>query len=230
MVDDTSPSYPVNLRLRDKPILVVGAGRVARRKVAGLLPTGARITVIGPRVHEELSADAARGRFTLHVRPYASPEARDHWLIFVATGRRDVAQQVVADAHAAGRLVNVADVPELCDFHLPALVRRGPLTWTVASDGLAPFASRRLRQRLQARWGPEYEAWARTAAAFRREVLAAVAAGAEREALFDRFCAETLPREPELDPPRLLTPQERAAWIGGRKGPGDRPADRKERT
>lgn len=197
MTGDRPPSYPVNLLLAGVPVLVVGAGAVSLRKIRRLLDCGARVTVVAPEARQEIHAFAAARQVVLHVRPYAAGEAGsgDHRLIFAATGVPEVDRQVSADARQAGRFVNVADVPELCSFYLPAIVGRGHLQVAINTDGLAPFASRRLRQRLVAQIGPEFESWLVAAWAFRKAVLSAQPplGHAAREALFDRFFVETLP-------------------------------------
>jgi precorrin-2 dehydrogenase/sirohydrochlorin ferrochelatase len=193
MASRDAPTYPVHLRLEGVPVLVVGAGKVARRKVEGLLAAGTRVTVVAPEAVPELRRLAAARRIVWQGRPYRSPEARDYRLVFVATGVRPVAEQVARDAAAAGLFCNVADVPELCSFYLPAVVRREALTLTVISDGRAPFLSRRLRQRLERQYGPEVAAWAAVAADFRAAVRGAALDPAASESLFDRYLQETWP-------------------------------------
>ena len=161
------PTYPVHLKLAGRPVLVVGAGEVGLRKAEGLLAAGALVTVVAPTAVPGIAELAARGRLRHEARPYRAGEAGEHDLAFAATGVPEVDARVAADAAAAGVPVNVADVPHLCSFYLPAVVRRGPLALTVITDGRAPFASRRLRRLL---WGPAMADWAAAAAAFRQAV------------------------------------------------------------
>ncbi len=215
MRDDRPPSYPVNLILHDLPVLVVGGGGVALRKVQRLLSSGARVTVVAPAARPELREMAATGRIALELRAYAAGDADPaRWrLVFSATGVPPVDRQVAADARRAGLFVNVADVPELCGFYLPALVGRGRLQIAIGTDGLAPFASRRLRERLEAEIGPLFADWLACAAAFRAAVLDAMPPlpPAAREQLFDRFFAETLPAPGWR--PRLPAEAEWRGWI-----------------
>ena len=78
-------------------------------------------------------------------------------VLFVAGLERPAAAALVAKARAAGILVNVEDVPELCDFHVPAIVRRGDLVLTASTGGQAPGLARRLREWLEGRFGPEWK-------------------------------------------------------------------------
>lgn len=77
-------------------------------------------------------------------------------VLFVAGLEREVARGIAARARRAGILINVEDVPDLCDFHVPAIVRRGDLLFSVSTRGRAPALARRLREWLQERFGPEW--------------------------------------------------------------------------
>jgi precorrin-2 dehydrogenase/sirohydrochlorin ferrochelatase len=207
-------TYPINLRLADLPVLVVGAGRVGLRKVRGLLDAGARVTVVAPEAVPELKDLANEGRIELECRAYRRGEVKDYRLVFVATGHPGLAREVSADATACGLFVNVADVPDLCGFYLPAVIKRGPLQLALNTDGTAPFVSRRLRKRLEDQFPPALGEWVACAGAFRRAVLAAVQEPRLRDALFDRFILETLPDFPAVvTDPILPAPDVWRGWI-----------------
>jgi len=179
--------FPVMLSVRDRRCLVVGGGGVALRKVDGLLAEGARVTVVAPEVVEPLERLAREGRITLERRSYRRGEGTGYALVFATTDHPEVNRRVFDDASSAGVPVNVADVPELCTFHVPAVIRRGSLRVAIASEGEAPFAVRRLRQVLEKRFGPEWGEWMEAAGRFRRRVRGVSADRAVRESLFDRF-------------------------------------------
>jgi len=209
------PTYPVNLRLDTMPVLVVGGGKVALRKVRGLIEAGAAVTVIAPQVEPELKELAAEGRITLFQRGYASGEGTQYRVVFSATGVSQVDWQVSYEAASVGTFVNVADVPERCTFFLPAVVRRGALNLSVTTDGKAPFLARRLRRRLQGQFGEGYGPWLECAGDFRQAVLAEVDDPDRREELFERFFAETLPGSGE---PVLPDEGTWRSWIGDSAG------------
>jgi len=187
--------FPVMLQLADQRCLVVGGGGVAFRKIQGLLAENARVTVVAPEVVTGVETLAAEGRIELTRRRYVPGEARDFVLVFAATDDRQVNRQVFQDASGAGVWVNVADDPELCTFHLPAVIRRGPLHVALGSGGAAPFAIRRLRRLLE-RWiGPEWGEWMESAARFRERVRALGVSGVCREALFDGFFSRSVDRQ-----------------------------------
>lgn len=136
--------YPVYLDLRDVPVLVVGAGPVAARKVAGLAAAGARVTVVAPEVSAALDRSSV---VALHERAFEPGDLDGMRLVVTATGRSDVDAAVAAAATAAGIWVNAADQPEDCSFILPAIARNGPLSIAVSTGGTSPALARRLRDR-----------------------------------------------------------------------------------
>lgn len=142
-----TPLYPVNLDLRDQPVLVVGGGPVAARKVAGLRDAGAVVTVVAPQLVDVLEADPSLRR---HVRPYQRGEAASYRVVITATGDAAVDAQVARDARATGVPVNSADDPDNCTFTLPAVVRRGDIQVTVSTAGRSPALSAWLNDRLDA--------------------------------------------------------------------------------
>ena len=151
----SAPLYPVSLVVSGRKCLVVGGGRVAARKVEGLLASGARVTVVAPEVIDAIRSWEATpppggtpGWLTIEVRPYRSPEAADFRLVMTATGRAEVDHAVFADADAAGVWVNSADDVDNCSFLLPAVHRAGPVTVAVSTGGASPALAGWLRSRL----------------------------------------------------------------------------------
>jgi siroheme synthase-like protein len=146
-------SYPVNLVVDGKPVLVVGGGRVATGKVRNLVAAGARVTVVAPAVADEIAAMDV----TVERRPYAAGEVAGYRLAVSATGVPEVDAQVFADGEACGVWVNSADDPAHCAFTLPAVARRGPITVAVSTDGQSPAMASWLRARFEDELGPEFE-------------------------------------------------------------------------
>jgi precorrin-2 dehydrogenase/sirohydrochlorin ferrochelatase len=149
------PQYPVNLDLAGVPVVVVGGGNVAARKVRGLLECGARVTVVAPEAVPEL-ADHPQVRW--QQRPYRRGEVASYRLAITATGQPDVDGQVYRDAQATGIPVNSADDPAHCSFTLPAIVRRGELQITVSTQGRSPAFASWLRREIEARLTNDLEA------------------------------------------------------------------------
>lgn len=149
-----APLYPVGLVLEGRPVLVVGGGAVAARKVEGLVRCGARVHVVAPEVADEIRRSPG---VTWEERPYRPGEAAGYRLVLAATDDPEVNGTVSADAEAAGVWVNVADDPARCTVVLPAVLRRGPITVAVATGGESPGLAAWLRRRLEDIVGPEYE-------------------------------------------------------------------------
>lgn len=131
--------YPVVLDLAGRRVLVVGAGPVGSRKVAGLLGAGAHVTVVAPDAVPEIAEDPG---VRWHRRGYRRGEVASYTLAITATGDPAVNRQVARDGAAASVFVNSADDPENCSFILPSVVRRGDLQIAVSTNGRSPaFAS-----------------------------------------------------------------------------------------
>jgi len=112
--------YPIYLILKDKPVAVVGGGNVAERKILGLLDTGAKITVIAPRVTDRIRALDREGRLRLEQRNMVDNDLDGKPLVFVATDSDEVNRRVSSLARGSGALVNCVDTPEECDFFVPS--------------------------------------------------------------------------------------------------------------
>jgi siroheme synthase-like protein len=150
------PQYPANLVLRDRRVLVVGAGAVAARKIEGLLACGAWVTVVAPAVGVEVQALADEGRVELHRRVYRSGDLDGAWLAVTATDDPAVNRAVYDDGEAGRIWVNAADDPLSCSFTLPSVVRQGPVMVTVATGGHSPALATWLRRHVASELGPEY--------------------------------------------------------------------------
>lgn len=140
---------PIFIQLRGEPAVVVGGGHVALRKVDLLLKAGARITVIAPKLHEELRALAVRGQLDYLAREFQPHHLDGVGLAIAATDSREVNAAVSAAARARRVPVNVVDDPELSTFIFPAIVDRSPVLVAVGSSGQSPVLARRVRQQIE---------------------------------------------------------------------------------
>ena len=186
-------AYPLMLDGARLEALVVGGGAVATRKVRGLLDAGARVRVVAPDVSDDLAALATAGpRLTIERRAYAAGDAGHALLVIAATDHRDVNARVAADAHALGRLVNVADAPDEGNCATAATHRAGELTVAVSAGGV-PAAAARVRDLVAERVDARYAEALDRLAALRRRVLAERGSVAWRavvdEVVGEDFCA-----------------------------------------
>jgi len=149
--------YPANLVVDGRRCVVVGAGRIAARKIAALLAAGARVHVVAPDVNDEVQAWADAGMLTLDARAFDASDLDGAWLATTATGVVGVDHAVYEAAEARRIWVNSADDPANCSFTLMSVVRRGDLVVTIGTGGRSPALATWLRRRLSDELGPEYE-------------------------------------------------------------------------
>ncbi len=176
--------YPICLDLKAKTCVVVGGGRVAERKVLGLLSCSAQVSVISPELTEELKRQHVEGNLQWIEREYRQGDLAQAFLVIAATDDEETQKQVYDEAVSNNLLLNVADVPQRCNFILPASVKRGDLTISISTAGKSPALARKLRQKLEKRFGPEYRTLVNILGAVRPEILASGLSQAENERLF----------------------------------------------
>jgi precorrin-2 dehydrogenase/sirohydrochlorin ferrochelatase len=147
---------PIFLDVTGRRCLVIGGGEVAARKVATLIESGADVTVVSPSVTEALGGLAREGRIRHLNREYEPGDMTDAALVYAATDDLELHRRLYSEARKRGVPINVADVPELCTFIVPAVLTRGALQIAVSTDGASPAMASRIRRRLERLFGPEY--------------------------------------------------------------------------
>jgi precorrin-2 dehydrogenase/sirohydrochlorin ferrochelatase len=147
------------LKLEGRRCLVVGAGTIAEGKIGGLIATDAAIRVIAPEATAQVQTWAGEGKIDWERRKFLTSDLQGVFLVIAATSSTPVHEEIFAEAKKLGVLCNVVDVPHLCDFFYPAIVRRGSLQIAISTAGESPALSQRLRKELEQQFGPEYEAW-----------------------------------------------------------------------
>jgi precorrin-2 dehydrogenase/sirohydrochlorin ferrochelatase len=152
------PLYPVNLKITDRPCLVVGGGTIAARKVGSLLFCGARVRVVSPEAGEDIRQLALTGEIEWQQRPYRTGDLEGIYLAIAATDRPEVQRQIRDEAAGLPILLNSVDDPEACDFQVPSQLRRGELLITVSTGGASPAFAKQIKDRLEAEFGWEYGA------------------------------------------------------------------------
>src|ERR1700693_1082232 len=160
------------MKLAGKQCLVVGAGKVGEPKIGGLIDTGARIHVVAIAASDQVREWADAGKIELELRAFSSSDLDGKFLAVVATASRSLNELVYREAQRRGVLCNVVDVPDLCDFFYPAVVRRGDLQIAVSTSGQSPSLASRIRQQLEKQFGPGYAAWVKELGETRKLILA----------------------------------------------------------
>ncbi|HKT67992.1 MAG TPA: bifunctional precorrin-2 dehydrogenase/sirohydrochlorin ferrochelatase, partial [Terriglobales bacterium] len=182
-------------------VLVVGGGAVGEAKIRGLLDTGAQIRVVALQANQAVHDWADGGIIALEERAFGPADLDGAFLVVAATSSPEVNELIFGEAQSRGILCNVVDVPELCDFFYPAVVRRGDLQIAISTAGQSPLLAQRIRKRLEQQFGPEYAEWLAHLGELRREVL-----------------SSDLPMDRKRELLRSLTSQDQFSFACGRTG------------
>ena len=152
-----TPFYIACLKLRGRKCLVVGGGELGLEKAEGLLASDGDVHVISPEVKPEVRALAAEGSLTWEQRDYAGPEDLEGvFMVIACTDSTDTNIRIYDDAERRAMLVNIVDVPPLCNFILPAIVRTGPLAIAISTAGASPALAKRMKSEVSELFGEEY--------------------------------------------------------------------------
>jgi len=163
--------YPVGLNIQDRNCLIVGGGKVGARKAGTLARYGARVKVVSPCFDRTLWGNL-KGKVELVFREYQDEDLRGMFLVIGATDNRQLNRTIGEQAKRANILFNGADLPELSDFILPALVERGDLTIAVSTSGNSPAFAKKIKHELEGSFGPEYERFLLLMGRIRKALLA----------------------------------------------------------
>jgi siroheme synthase-like protein len=152
-----TPFYIACLKLTGRRCLVVGGGEIGLEKVEGLLACDGRVTLIAPSAVPELERLAQEGSIEWHRREYAGPsDLEGVFIAIAATDDTDVNIRIYEDAERRAMLVNIVDVPPLCNFILPAIVRTGPLAIAISTAGASPALAKRIKSEIAETYGEPY--------------------------------------------------------------------------
>lgn len=151
-----TPFYIACLKLKGRRCLVVGGGDIGLEKVEGLLACDGDVTVVAPELQPELRRLADEGSIEWVAREYRPSDLEGSFMAIAATNDSEVNIGVYDDAEKRAMLVNVVDVPPLCNFILPAIVRTGPLAIAISTAGASPALAKRMKREISALFGEEY--------------------------------------------------------------------------
>ncbi len=151
-----TPFYMACLRLRGRRCVVVGGGDVGLEKVEGLLACGGDVILVAPDAHPELVQLAMEGSIRWERREYLPGDLDGCLIAIAATDDTDTNIRVFEDAEQRAMLINVVDVPPLCNFILPAIVRTGPLAVAISTAGASPALAKRMKREIAETFGEPY--------------------------------------------------------------------------
>ena len=151
-----TPFYIACLKLTGRRCVVVGGGDIGLEKVEGLLACDADVTLIAPRAVPQLEELAREGSIRWERREYRPADLERVFMVIACTDDTDINIGIYNDAEARAMLVNVVDVPPLCNFILPAIVRTGPLAIAISTAGASPALAKRMKREISELFGQEY--------------------------------------------------------------------------
>jgi siroheme synthase-like protein len=149
--------WPVKLLVRDRLVVVVGAGRIAARKIEPLLDLGARVVVVAPELGAAVREWRDAGRLVAHERGFEETDLDGAWLAVTATPDPEVNAAVFRAGEARRLFVNSADDPRNCSFTLMSVVRRSDVVVAIGTGGRSPALATWLKRHVNEELGPEYE-------------------------------------------------------------------------
>lgn len=177
--------YPIYVELQNKPVLVVGGGKVAYRKVKTLVEHGAIVRIVSPKLDPELKELVDDVHCFWKEKEYSSDDLQDEVLVFSCTEIEDVNKTVARNAMEAFRLINVVDDPDKCSFIVPSILERGDLSIAVSTGGSSPIVARQIRADLEEHYGDAYKDYLLLLKSWRKEVKAQLTAS-QKERFWNR--------------------------------------------
>ncbi|MDA8171287.1 MAG: bifunctional precorrin-2 dehydrogenase/sirohydrochlorin ferrochelatase [Nitrospiraceae bacterium] len=197
--------YPAFLDLKGRRCVVVGGGKVARRKVSSLLKAGAQVTVVSPALVPALSRLKEKGVIS-HIRGrFTQAHLKGAFLVFSATDEAAENERVARAARRLNIPVNVADLPELCSFIVPSVVDRGQLLIAVSTSGASPAMSRSIRLELEGLYGKQFARYLRALSRIRQKALRELPPG-PRKKLFKSMASDDIIRTIRSGKIKVKTP------------------------
>ncbi|VUT04161.1 Siroheme synthase [Klebsiella huaxiensis] len=177
---------PIFAELKDRPVLVIGGGEIAARKITFLLRAAAKVQIVADALISELAEKVERQEIQWRATAFAEQQLDDVFLVIAATEDDELNQRVFAAANARYRLVNVVDNQALCSFVFPSIVDRSPLMVAISSSGKAPVLSRILREKIEALLPTNLGRMAEAASYWRHHIKNHLKTTAERRRFWER--------------------------------------------
>jgi precorrin-2 dehydrogenase/sirohydrochlorin ferrochelatase len=173
--------YPIFLELGGRRAIVIGGGPVAVRKVQALLTAGARVVVVAERIDDMLTALCQGTDAELITSKYSKNHLAGALLAIAATNNHPLNKQIYRDCQELEVLCNVVDVPELCDFFVPAVVKRGDLQIAVGTEGQCPAYAGHVRRKLEGIFTEEHGQFLAELEVMRKKIIEDLAHPADRK-------------------------------------------------
>ncbi len=160
--------YPAFINLKNKKVVVVGGGRVAERKSLSLIKAGADVIVISPAVTTRIAKLEVSGTLTHIKRKYKKGDLKGAFIVIAGTSSEETNKTISQDA---ALLTNVIDVPSEGNFIVPSLIRRGPLTIAISTEGASPAISKAIRREMEKLYNAEFARYLRFVESIRKKAI-----------------------------------------------------------
>ncbi|PLL98877.1 uroporphyrinogen-III C-methyltransferase, partial [Klebsiella michiganensis] len=177
---------PIFAEVKERPVLVIGGGEIAARKITFLLRAEAKVHIVAETLMPELAEKVEREEIQWRATVFEEQQLDDVFLVIAATEDDELNQRVYVAANARYRLVNVVDNQALCSFVFPSIVDRSPLLVAISSSGKAPVLSRILREKIEALLPTNLGRLAETASYWRHHIKTHLKTTAERRRFWER--------------------------------------------
>ena len=182
--------YPIFLELGGRRVVVVGGGGVAARKARVLLDVGASLVVVAARIGESMRGVCGNGDAEIIECVYSNEYLSGAVLVIAATDDEAVNGRVFGDCRELGILCNIVDVPELCDFYVPAVVDRGCLKIAISTDGACPAYAGQLRKKLENMFTEQHGQFLEELRVMRIRIIDEVSDAKQRKCLLDTLVGD----------------------------------------
>lgn len=181
--------YPSFLNLIGKRAVVIGGGGVAERKILTLLKAGARVTVISPQLTKRIEKEKRKNNIKHISRHYRKGDLKNAFIIIAATDSQAINKHISEDALC---LVNVVDAPSLCNFIVPSVVKRGPLTIAISTSGVSPAFSKSIRKELEKLYSSEFSRYLKFLEKFRKKAVKEIPDKTKRAAFLKSLASKEI--------------------------------------
>lgn len=179
--------YPIYLELGGRRVVLIGGGTVALRKAQALLDAGARLVVVAERINDILEALCRGSDAEVVKAPYSKSYLAGALLAVAATNNHQLNKQIYQDCQELEVLCNVVDVPELCDFFVPAVVKRGDFQIAISTEGQCPAYAGHIRKKLEEIFTDKHGQFLTELEALRKQIIRDVPEPADRKTLLGQL-------------------------------------------
>lgn len=182
-------TFPLFAKLNQRPVLVVGGGEVAHRKMIMLLKAGAQVNVVAQTLNQEVKQLHENQQINWLASEFVPEQLARVFLVVAATDDPQLNQAVFQAAEQHQRLCNVVDAPELCSYITPSVIDRSPLQIAISSDGQAPVLARLWREKLEAYLPQHLGAMAAQAGQWRQRIRQCISSMTQRRVFWEKVFA-----------------------------------------